>query len=248
MRKQLFIGMAVLAAMLAAPLTAEITWHESLDEAKSVSAEKPVVLYFTGEACVWCRRLESSTFPSEEVLAVAEKFLFVKLDVADAEELAARYRVRGVPYLVVLDAKGKVLARQAGYSPAAPFAKFLEESLTNPSPPESDLDALLDAWVELGDEVPEKELVERTVARLAGADRALRGELVQSLADHADEVRPHLVELLASSKLGVRAAAYEVLKKITQDRHPFDPFAAVDVREEQRQAWKGNAQAEAPNE
>jgi thioredoxin-like negative regulator of GroEL len=246
MRTRLLIILAIFVG--GGPLTAEITWHESLDEAKIVSAEKPVVLYFTDEACVWCRRLESSTFPSEEVLAIADKFLFVKLDVDDAEELAARYRARGVPYLVVLDAKGKVLARQAGYSPAAPFAKFLDESLTNPSPPETDLDAVLDAWAELGDETPDKELVERTVARRAGSDRALRGELVQSLAGHAQDVRPHLVELLASSKLAIRAAAYEVLKKITRDRHPFDPFAPVDVREDQRQAWVSEKPDQAPNE
>src|SRR5687768_11428626 len=79
MRTRLLIVLAIFVG--GGPLTAEITWHESLDEAKTVSAEKPVVLYFTDEACVWCRRLESSTFPSEEVLAVAEKFLFVKLDV-----------------------------------------------------------------------------------------------------------------------------------------------------------------------
>jgi hypothetical protein len=62
---------------------------------------------------------------------------------------------------------------------------------------------------------------------------------VQALTEHGAAVRPHLVELLASNKLATRAAAYEVLKKVTKDRHPFDPFAPVDVREEQRQAWKG---------
>lgn len=238
MRHALLIALALLLVVGAVGVPAEIDWHESLDEARKAAAEKPVVVYFTDEACVWCRKLETSTFPSDEARAVADRFSFVKLDVDEAEELAARYRARGVPYLVVLDARGKVLARQGGYLPAASFARLLSESLTNPAPPETELDAVLDAWADLGDAAPDKALVERTIARLASSDRALRKDLVVCLTTHGDEVRPHLVELLASNKLAVRAAAYEVLKMATKERHPFDPFASVEVREQQRQAWQ----------
>jgi thioredoxin-like negative regulator of GroEL len=224
--------------LMAGMARGDIVWTTSLEAARRATPDRPVVLYFTSESCGWCRKMESGTFTDAEVQKSAEKFTCVKVDVKDAEELAARYRVRGVPAFVVLDARGKLLANQPGYQPAAKFAKFLEEALTHPMAPVDELDVLVNDWAAVTDKPVSRELVERTITRLAKADRAQRTELLKLVTNRAEAVQAHLVELMGSNKLAIRAAAFEALKEGTKLRHPFDPFSPADVRQKQLAAWQ----------
>lgn len=218
---------------------AEIQWHDSIESAREANPELPCVLFFTSESCTWCRKMQVSTFTDESVRALGEKFLFVRLDADEQEELSARYRVRGLPTLVVLDAGGQTLANRAGYQAAGKFVRFLEDSLTNPMPEDDPTQVILDEWKALKvDEERPSDLVERTVAHMARGDRSRREELLKAIAARSTAVQPALLELLGSQKLACRAAAFEALKQTTNIRHAFDPFASPEIRKSQQATWK----------
>jgi len=79
-----------------------------------------VLVVLGGNWCGWCRKLHD-LFASDRKIrrALLYEYQVVPVDIGDAarqarlaERWGARFREEGVPYLVVLDAAGKVLARQ----------------------------------------------------------------------------------------------------------------------------------------
>lgn len=112
-----------------------VEWHSNFEEALTKAAEqdKVVLLRFTADWCAPCRVMDASVWPDEKVqAALAEKYILVKSDIDKpvSRALAQRFRVRGVPTLVQLDADGVEFAR-GSFMSAAAMLRFLEEK---PSP------------------------------------------------------------------------------------------------------------------
>jgi len=110
---------------------------------QAAKENKPVLLDFTGsDWCGWCIKLNKETFSQPEFQKFAEKnLILVELDFpqgkpqADSvkkqnEELQAKYGVEGFPTLVLLNSKGKEIARNPGYLPGGPkgFIEWFENS------------------------------------------------------------------------------------------------------------------------
>jgi thioredoxin-like negative regulator of GroEL len=215
-----------------------IDFHDSLDAAREANeGSLPTVISFGAPSCGWCRKMELETFADERVEAVAGKFVWVKINVDDHQELAARFRVRGIPHTAVLDAQQRVLASRPGYLPADKFVAFLEQSLTNPQPPEDSIDDLV-AQLEKAGPAPGRELIVRAVESLAKPDRVGRKPLLAALANTSPAAWPALLDLLADPRLAVRAAAIQALREATRSQLPFDPFASAETRAAQVSAWR----------
>ena len=131
--------MKAIAALLLAATTltaapAEVKWETSLQAAQArAKAEHKVILLdvWTGW-CGWCRKLQQDTFPSKEGQAALAKVvpLSIKTQEADGKptkdnHVERDFQVDGYPTLLMLDANGKVIARQPGYLPPAPFAQWV---------------------------------------------------------------------------------------------------------------------------
>jgi thioredoxin-related protein len=104
---------------------------------------KAVLLDFTGsDWCGWCIKMDKETFSQADFKKFAEKNLvLVELDFPRSKpqsaevknqnaELQAKYGIEGYPTLVLLDSKGKELAR-ANYLEGGPkaFAAWVEKAL-----------------------------------------------------------------------------------------------------------------------
>jgi len=104
---------------------------------------KAVLLDFTGsDWCGWCIKMDKETFSQADFKKFAEKNLvLVELDFPRSKpqsaevkkqnsELQAKYGIEGYPTLVLLDSKGKELAR-ANYVEGGPkaFADWVEKAL-----------------------------------------------------------------------------------------------------------------------
>jgi thiol:disulfide interchange protein len=118
---------------------------------------KPVLIDFTGHACVNCRKMEANVWPDKQVLPlIRDKYVLIQLYVDDKTELpaaeqhvstysgkniktignkwsdmqASRYGANSQPYYVLLGRGGKQLApaQGANYEPAN-FASFLNSGL-----------------------------------------------------------------------------------------------------------------------
>ncbi|PTN36347.1 cytochrome C biogenesis protein [Desulfonatronum sp. SC1] len=74
--------------------------------------DKPVIIDFYATWCAPCRELEAVTFHHPEVVERARNMVMIKIDVTRGgnplhERLLREYRVRGVPTIVFLDARGR---------------------------------------------------------------------------------------------------------------------------------------------
>ncbi|MBL0258254.1 MAG: thioredoxin family protein [Bacteroidetes bacterium] len=130
-------------------------YEEGMRYAKSQG--KPVIIDFTGWACVNCRKMEDNVWSDPKVLKLlSEKYVLISLYVDDKTVLPAEeqsiskttgrkikttgnkwsdlqasvYNTNSQPYYVLLDNKGKILAEPRGYTPDIPtYVDFLDEGL-----------------------------------------------------------------------------------------------------------------------
>jgi len=207
------------------------------EAAASPAEARPMVVMFSGASCTWCRKMELDTFPSEEVAAVADQFLWAKVDVEEHEDLAARFKVRGLPHIVVLNGDNRVIAAQPGYLPPERFVEFLNHALAHPEPIEDVLPSLVEKLKKSTDPTERDAATTEIIERMALAERQGRAEALESLAQVGSTIWPKLVALLSDERLAVRAAAGSTLARATKAELPFDPFGTTETRAEQVAAW-----------
>ena len=123
------------------------------------SENKPVLLDFTGHACVNCRKMEDFVWSKPEILSLLKNdFILISLYVDDKRELPQKeqyisketgkeiktignkwsdfqithYKANAQPYYIVLDSDEKRLNEPVGYTPnAAEYKAWLEIGLKN---------------------------------------------------------------------------------------------------------------------
>ena len=96
----------------------EITWIFKLQDALNLSAKtgRPVMADFYADWCGWCKKLDKDTYTDPDVITKSKYFVCVKLNADTARDESAKYKVRGLPTIVFLDAEGKVLDQIVGYT------------------------------------------------------------------------------------------------------------------------------------
>jgi thiol:disulfide interchange protein DsbD len=111
-----------------------LTWEpyseQRLREARA--AGKPVMIDFYADWCIPCLELERKTFTDPGVMAAADGFVRLKVDLThfdspEAERIRREFNIAGVPTIVFLDPNGDELksARVVGYIPPKEFiARF----------------------------------------------------------------------------------------------------------------------------
>lgn len=130
-------------------------YEKGMAYAKSVN--KPVLLDFTGFACVNCRKMEDFVWSKPEVLSILkEKVVLISLYVDDKRELPkneqytsketgkeivttgnkwsdfqiTKYKANAQPYYIVLDTEANSLSEPVGYTPEAnEYKKWLEDGI-----------------------------------------------------------------------------------------------------------------------
>lgn len=95
------------------PLAAEIPWRNELTvaHAEAKTQNKPLLLHFTTDNCIYCDRLEAGAFQSPEVeAAVAQGFVPVKVHAKESPDLVKMFKVTKFPMDVVVTPAGETLA------------------------------------------------------------------------------------------------------------------------------------------
>ncbi len=109
----------------------EVRWRHDYTAARREATEtgRPLLLDFGTEACVWCRKLDGTTFRDPKVVKLLnERFIPVKIDASKEERLTAALGIDGFPTLVLATADGKVVGRHAGYGDAAQITALLNKA------------------------------------------------------------------------------------------------------------------------
>lgn len=136
-------------------LNAYFDYEEGLAQAKKLN--KPVLIDFTGHACVNCRKMEANVWPDRDILKmISEDYILIQLYVDDKSELAPddvvttpegkklntigkkwsdlqarKFQSNSQPFYVLVDPKTEALLAQpqgADYE-VANYKKFLENGL-----------------------------------------------------------------------------------------------------------------------
>lgn len=145
--KQNILALGIFVMALATTAQAELKWLTDFEEGKKAVKEsgKSLLVAFTGsDWCHACIQLEKEILSQKAFEAVAEKYILVKLDFPEAQDLVApeqrvknqtlalELQVAGFPSILIFDEKGRSFTR-TGYQPLTPeeYLKHLEE-ITKP--------------------------------------------------------------------------------------------------------------------
>jgi thioredoxin-related protein len=112
--------------------TDRIAWRTQYAQARREAREKhlPLLLDFTTEWCVHCRRMDATTFQDPTIVAlVNSRFVPAKIDASREQALVEMLRIRGYPTLVLALPDGRILHTLEGYVDAGQLKHYLDATL-----------------------------------------------------------------------------------------------------------------------
>jgi thioredoxin-like negative regulator of GroEL len=128
------------ALLLAATARAqEVQWRSDYNTALKEAKEKglPLVLDFFTHDCVWCDRLDKTTYRDSGVVkTMNEQFIPVKIDAEREPRLAQILQIGSYPTVVLADAERRILGTMEGYKEPGPFQENLRRALAAVANPE----------------------------------------------------------------------------------------------------------------
>lgn len=107
----------------------EIKWvynpNEALASAKK--SNKPLMVDFYADWCIWCKKLDKDTYADPEVVKLSDKFVCVKVDADKDSSSAEKYKIKGLPTIIFMDSNGRVITEISGYRDSGFFIKVMSE-------------------------------------------------------------------------------------------------------------------------
>ncbi len=108
--------------------------EEGFKEAKLTG--KPVLIDFFAQWCAACHELDDKTWSDESVSSELNRFICVKLDLTkndeNAKEIQKKYKILGMPTVILFDSSGKEITRFEGFKPPQEVLELLK-NIKNPN-------------------------------------------------------------------------------------------------------------------
>jgi thioredoxin-related protein len=125
-----FLGLAAMAMVVgarAADTKDGIGWLSYREgRAKALESGQRLLINFTADWCVYCRKMKSETYTDPAVIAyLQEHFVPVMVDTQREQRIAAEFYVRGLPTIWFLASDGQRITNLPGYVDAPMFLKVL---------------------------------------------------------------------------------------------------------------------------
>lgn len=113
---------------------AQLAWELSETEARqrALVEKRPLLIDFTADWCGACNDLARETFAHPDVMEEAGRFVAVKVDATNDDdpavvEVQERYRVVGLPTVLIFDSQGTERARITEFVPPAKFLEAIRD-------------------------------------------------------------------------------------------------------------------------
>ena len=107
-----------IASLLIQSQPQEIQWQTDLNEAheSAVLENKPMLVVFDADWCKYCEKMNDKTFNDSSVsIYINEKFIPVRLDLADNAKIAEILEIKRIPCTIALSPRADLLGRVVGY-------------------------------------------------------------------------------------------------------------------------------------
>jgi len=129
--RMILAGFLVLLAALPAH-GQDISWHHDYRTAyeESRAGGRPLLIDFGTDPCVWCKRLDATTFRDPAVVGLVRNgFVALRVDARYEPGLVRALHIQSFPTVVLAGPNGAILDRLVGYAPAARFQLHLRQIL-----------------------------------------------------------------------------------------------------------------------
>ena len=127
-------------SLLSSAIAEEVQWRTDYNQARreALAKNRPLLLDFGTEQCLWCKRLDVTTFREDHVVHLLnEHFISLRVDAEKDARLTQALHIQSFPTLVIAAPDGKILGTLEGYVEAGRFQAYLQGALAGLASPES---------------------------------------------------------------------------------------------------------------
>lgn len=130
MPRAFWVGAVV--AVCASPVSAQdVRWRHDFAAARkeAEASGKTLLLDFGTESCLWCKKLDATTFRDRGIAeSLNANFIPVKVDAEREARLTQSAGVQAYPTVVLVSPDGKIVARHEGYADVAKMTALLRQA------------------------------------------------------------------------------------------------------------------------
>ena len=110
--------------------TNSVEWKPFTEDALNEISGRGVIIDFYADWCIPCKELDALTFSDPEVIGLSKEFETYKADMTkslspEVESLRERFKIIGVPTVLILNSKGEEVERITGFVNAKEFFKTI---------------------------------------------------------------------------------------------------------------------------
>lgn len=224
---------ALLLATTGGVLAADpVQWRTDYPSARKEAEEKklPLLVVVGTDQCVYCRKMEATTFADKDVLAqLAGKVVFLKVDANKDAEFARAMKVNIYPTTIIASTEGRVFAYLAGYQSPEQFREHAGKSfdlIAAAEKPKGSGDALLTSRVK--PEVKAEPPVDLAKDGLAQAKAAVKAERFADALERAEAIAAAMPNTPAGEEaVGILAAIKADPEKLSRAAVQLDDKLAA---------------------
>jgi thiol-disulfide isomerase/thioredoxin len=217
-----------------------IVWSQSYEVGTKVAAteKSPVLLFFTASWCSWCRKLEREVLVEPEVMSELRKFVCVKLDVDRDHDVAMAYGVVSMPRIIVVNTQNEIIGDWLGYRDTKEFLRLLadirpyvNETVGAKKAPQVNRPAEGSTGGNQASQTAPQEPAQ-LMDLLGHKELKIRQNAIDTLLKGGPTVLPVVLDALEHEYLGVRIAAWKIIRTLNKTELSFDPWGPRPERAE----------------
>jgi thioredoxin-related protein/YHS domain-containing protein len=130
--RALLVAFVVMTSFSQAVVAEEIPWSTDIEGSLQQAADsgRPVLLEFTADWCMYCKRMEKTTFVDPRVVKfVNQNYVAVRIDADEHKQLVTDLDIKGLPAILVVSPTLQIIERIPGFqTPEALLTKLNRSS------------------------------------------------------------------------------------------------------------------------
>jgi len=210
-----------------------VAWTRSYQEGRNAAKleNRPMVLFFTASWCPWCHKMEDETLNQAEVASSLSRFVCAKIDVDKHRDIALAYAVSSLPRTIVINTHDEMVGDWLGYRDVEQFLDLLDQIepyLATATGVRRVPEIGRAAGVPVPSALPPGTAPadpNQTIELMGHKERDVRQRAIAAVSKSGPACLPIVLAALEHEYLGVRIAAWKIVRGLKVTDLEFDPWA-----------------------